>query len=112
ENHSRAPDESAEETEGVGGRRGTEEASETDGGANERPLHEVDVPDEAREQRAKCEEYGGGVGAECPQRCAVDFMGHSTGHKGRPEPHQDSGDDAGDDALPRCRATGAREAAV
>ena len=92
--------------------RGAEETGETDRVADERLLHEVDVPNEAGEQRTECEEDGSGVGAESPEHRAVNFVGHGTGHEGRPEPHQDSGDDAGDDALPRCRATGAREAAV
>src|SRR5690242_5369203 len=67
--------------------------AETNGLADERLLHEINVPEEAGEQRAESEEHPNTVWTE---RVAAR---HGAGDERRPQSHQDAGDDAGDDAL-------------
>src|ERR1700723_3831198 len=85
---------------------GAKESGEVDGFSDERMLHEIDVPDEAGEKRAKCKKDSDRIGSE---RIAV---GHGMSDEGRPEAHEDSGDDADDDALAGSRAAAAGEASV
>ncbi len=106
EDHADAPDESAEQSERVTGNRSLEISGKAYGLADQRFLHEINVPDQTREQRAEGEEDGNTVRTECVS------VGHRSRHKVRPEAHQDSGDDAGDDALLRHGAARDGQAAI
>src|ERR1700674_3861128 len=73
---------------------------------DERLLHEINIPEKAGKQRTQSKEDPDTVWAE----------GVATRHgacdKRRPKPHQNAGDDAGNDALPRDGAVYLREVAV
>ena len=73
---------------------------------HQRFLHEIDIPNEAGEQRTQRQKHGNAVGT---QRVAVR---HRMRNKRRPKSHQNSGDHAGDNALLRYRAACAGQAAV
>ena len=72
-----------------------EESAECDRLADERMLHEVEIPDEAGEQRAEAKENADAVGSE---RIAVR---HGVSGEGRPGAHQNTGNDAGDESFAR-----------
>src|SRR6267378_5190809 len=79
----------------MAGSRAAEEFAEVYRLTHERLLHEIDVPDETGEQGAKREEDANAVG---PERAS---LGHRVSYEGRPKTHQDSGDDADNDAFLR-----------
>src|SRR5271169_6276921 len=90
----------------MSGGRPPEKVAEMDGLAHERFLHEINIPDKTRKQRAEGEEDANAVGAKGMS------LGHRTSDEGRPEPHQYARHDARDDALLRNGAVRVGEAAV
>src|SRR5258708_8757685 len=90
--------------------RTTEEAAEIDRFANQRLLHEINVPDETRQQRSEGQKDRHAVGPE--RRAVLGHVRHRASDERRPQAHQDSGDNAGDNALARDRAAGAGETSV
>src|ERR1035437_10764963 len=64
EHHAGAPDESAEQSEGVAGDGPAQIARETHGLTDQWSPHEISVPDQTREQRTQREKDGNAVGAE------------------------------------------------
>src|SRR6202043_3568548 len=58
EDHADAPDESAEQSERMRGHWSFEISGEAYGLTDQRLLHEINIPDQTRQQRAECEEDG------------------------------------------------------
>src|SRR5271163_5035364 len=83
-----------------------EKVAEMDWLAHERFLHEINIPDETRKQRAEGEEDADAVRAEGVS------LRHGSSDEGRPQSHQDARHDARDDALLRNGAVRVGEAAV
>src|SRR6185369_4634996 len=90
----------------MSGERSAEKPTEADRFANQRMLHEIDVPDGARKQGTEGEENRNTV---WPKLIA---MSHRAGHEGSPESHQYAGHDTGDNAFARDGFSCARKASV
>src|SRR5690349_727144 len=101
-----APDDSAQQTERMAGGGSVEKAAEVHGIADQRALHEVDVPDKAGEQGAERQEDAHTIGSEGVA------AGHGVGDKRSPQAHQDAGNDADYNTFSRHRTTGSGQAAI
>ncbi|PYU39136.1 MAG: hypothetical protein DMG54_27850 [Acidobacteria bacterium] len=88
-----APDDPTHQTEQVAGGGPAKEFAEIHGLAHERVFHKIDIPDKTRQQRSEREENAGAVGTQGVS------LGHRMSDKWRPQAHQDSRDNADQDAL-------------